>query len=415
MNSVAVLSKPGIKTRVALSLEASSSRSSSKFIQMQVDLIKMPLLATGNPEGPLVIDINASGLRKTKSGFMPKIIIVGGSDKAREAKKSGNLVCNAWVGEKIATSTIDIFPKNHIRLSKEIFADTVADMLPATPPAVLEQVLDRPNNGLALGGFTYGLDKGYDVVDFGAPGSELNNPMLRLMLNVEEALAMYQTEKAEGVHKVVFTPYAPVPLGLINAGREAKIAAQSAGLDLDKFSVMDFLKWQHMKMTMKASKKVKVIDGVEMKASNFAYVGDEDDISTWACCTENPEAAMIELQATSYVPKKEKEEVKKKIEAAGGPHLGIGDNAKKHLDKIQTRNVKQSERKSLAKKGKALPDGSFPIKNKSDLANAKHAVGRAKNPSKAKAFINKRAKQLGEKKIGAVAPPQTMNINSKKK
>jgi hypothetical protein len=65
------------------------------------------------------------------------------------------------------------------------------------------------------------------------------------------------------------------------------------------------------------------------------------------------------------------------------------------------RSVKQSERKSLAKKGDALKDGSFPIKNKKDLGNAKQAIGRSKHPEAARRLINKRAKQLGAPKLGA--------------
>ena len=53
------------------------------------------------------------------------------------------------------------------------------------------------------------------------------------------------------------------------------------------------------------------------------------------------------------------------------------------------------KRQQLAKGGKALPDGSFPIENVSDLKNAIQAIGRAKDPGKAKAHIIKRAKALG--------------------
>src|SRR5580765_5505653 len=64
---------------------------------------------------------------------------------------------------------------------------------------------------------------------------------------------------------------------------------------------------------------------------------------------------------------------------------------------LEKREVKRGERESLASQGKALPDGSFPIKNKKDLANARQAIGRAKNPAKAKALIRRRAKELGVK------------------
>lgn len=58
------------------------------------------------------------------------------------------------------------------------------------------------------------------------------------------------------------------------------------------------------------------------------------------------------------------------------------------------RDVDTDERKDLADKGEALPDGSFPIANCEDLANAVQAIGRAKNPAKAKAHIRKRADAL---------------------
>lgn len=59
----------------------------------------------------------------------------------------------------------------------------------------------------------------------------------------------------------------------------------------------------------------------------------------------------------------------------------------------------EKERKKLAKKKEAMPDGSFPIRNTSDLKNAIQAVGRAKDPDKAKAWIKKRAKALGKENL----------------
>ena len=53
-------------------------------------------------------------------------------------------------------------------------------------------------------------------------------------------------------------------------------------------------------------------------------------------------------------------------------------------------------REELAKSGKAMKGGGFPIENEADLKNAIHAIGRAKNPSAAKAHIKKRARALGK-------------------
>jgi uncharacterized membrane protein YkoI len=53
------------------------------------------------------------------------------------------------------------------------------------------------------------------------------------------------------------------------------------------------------------------------------------------------------------------------------------------------------QRERMAKEGTALPDGSFPIASREDLANAIQAYGRAKDKNAAKAHIVKRAKALG--------------------
>jgi len=59
------------------------------------------------------------------------------------------------------------------------------------------------------------------------------------------------------------------------------------------------------------------------------------------------------------------------------------------------REFSADERQSAANSGAALPDGSFPIKTKQDLHNAIQAIGRAKDPAKAKAHIKTRARALG--------------------
>lgn len=54
----------------------------------------------------------------------------------------------------------------------------------------------------------------------------------------------------------------------------------------------------------------------------------------------------------------------------------------------------QTERMALARRGHALPDGSFPITDAEDLRNAIADVGRAKDPAAAKRFIVKRARGM---------------------
>jgi hypothetical protein len=58
--------------------------------------------------------------------------------------------------------------------------------------------------------------------------------------------------------------------------------------------------------------------------------------------------------------------------------------------------VSRRERKKLAEKGLALPDGSYPIRNVGDLKNAIQGYGRAKNKASAKRHIIKRARDLGK-------------------
>lgn len=55
-----------------------------------------------------------------------------------------------------------------------------------------------------------------------------------------------------------------------------------------------------------------------------------------------------------------------------------------------------SERKDLAEKGEAMPDGKYPIRNKQDLKDAIRLSGSSSTPkSEVKKWIKKRAKELG--------------------
>lgn len=57
------------------------------------------------------------------------------------------------------------------------------------------------------------------------------------------------------------------------------------------------------------------------------------------------------------------------------------------------------QRRKAASKGQAMPGGRFPVKNRADLENAIHAVGRAKGGEAGRAavrrYIIRRAKALG--------------------
>jgi hypothetical protein len=65
------------------------------------------------------------------------------------------------------------------------------------------------------------------------------------------------------------------------------------------------------------------------------------------------------------------------------------------LELAEGRDFKQKERKNLADKGSALPDGSFPIKTVQDLKNAIRLAGNSKDPAAAKRHIKRMARKLG--------------------
>jgi hypothetical protein len=61
-------------------------------------------------------------------------------------------------------------------------------------------------------------------------------------------------------------------------------------------------------------------------------------------------------------------------------------------------DLDMKERRKLAEEGKALPDGSFPIRNREDLKDAIQSYGRAKDKDEAKRWIRKRARELNAEK-----------------
>jgi hypothetical protein len=62
---------------------------------------------------------------------------------------------------------------------------------------------------------------------------------------------------------------------------------------------------------------------------------------------------------------------------------------------IDVADLDTKQRRKLAERGEALPDGSFPIRTKKDLRDAIQSYGRAKNKAEAKRWIKRRATELG--------------------
>jgi hypothetical protein len=91
-----------------------------------------------------------------------------------------------------------------------------------------------------------------------------------------------------------------------------------------------------------------------------------------------------------------------KIHEVASVDRGAGEGVKIMLMKSDAeieaylkREFSDDERQHLASTGAAMPGGGFPIQNKSDLENAIHAYGRAKDKPKTKAHIIARARALG--------------------
>jgi hypothetical protein len=64
-------------------------------------------------------------------------------------------------------------------------------------------------------------------------------------------------------------------------------------------------------------------------------------------------------------------------------------------DAIVKRDYSPKQRRAMAARGQALPDGSYPIADRADLENAIQAVGRASSYEAAKRHIIRRARALG--------------------
>lgn len=106
-----------------------------------------------------------------------------------------------------------------------------------------------------------------------------------------------------------------------------------------------------------------------------------------------------------------------KADAVGTANAWTRGGAKSGGFRTASGNVSAAGRAKAEAKGETMKGGSFPIRNKEDLANAKQSVGRAKNPEAARRWIDKRAKELGAAPIGkadggpTTPPPQGGRYN----
>lgn len=70
---------------------------------------------------------------------------------------------------------------------------------------------------------------------------------------------------------------------------------------------------------------------------------------------------------------------------------------------VAKRDFSTKQREKLAAKGDALPDGSFPIKSKKDLANAEKLESKSKHPAEVAAYIERKKREMGGEKVSKSA------------
>ena len=110
-----------------------------------------------------------------------------------------------------------------------------------------------------------------------------------------------------------------------------------------------------------------------------------------SCPASKPYAVIKETDGSVVACHATKEAAQKQVAALYANEPG----GRMSTTEEDRRTFTADQRKNAAKKGAAMPDGSFPILNEQDLRNAIQAIGRAKNPAAAKAHIKKRARALG--------------------
>ncbi len=101
-------------------------------------------------------------------------------------------------------------------------------------------------------------------------------------------------------------------------------------------------------------------------------------------------ADMIEQMNAPDGGMPDEDDVEKKM----GSEEEMDDEEEDEYTQEMKRMYSDETREEMAKSGMALPDGSYPIKDRGDLQNAIQAFGRAKDKEKAKKHIMKRARDL---------------------
>mgnify|MGYP001610303872 CR=1 FL=1 len=110
-------------------------------------------------------------------------------------------------------------------------------------------------------------------------------------------------------------------------------------------------------------------------------------------------------------PKRGRRETMKELTPALEAYLAR--NVVKDAEAVEKREFSAEERRGVAERGHALSGGGFPIESVADLENAIHAIGRAKNPEKARAHVRRQAARLGRTDLVPEGWSKTMKQKKK--
>lgn len=200
-----------------------------------------------------------------------------------------------------------------------------------------------------------------------------------------------------------------IPGGHVDAGEDFRTAAQRELLEETGIDIPEDILFEVAVATGKDFEIHYFIGHVSEETPAFVVVDSEEEIgSAWI----EPGTELDDYEFIFDM----KDNLKKILGLERGPSNLIkiqkayfnGDISEEvfksyceqHPDEIEKANNKtyfsHKERKDLAERGEAMPNGKYPIRNSQDLKDAIRLVGASDmSESKVKAWIKKRAKELG--------------------
>jgi hypothetical protein len=214
---------------------------------------------------------------------------------------------------------------------------------------------------------------------------------------------------------------AAIPDGLVNPDMD-----QDDDMDMDDFmddmmermgkadvSVGSMVSW-NSSGGRATGKVIRVIRNGKYNVPNsdFTITGTEDDPAVAIRIYRNGEPTdtivghkMSTLRRVGKSMNKDLEDAMSILESMKKAHHNMDEEAKAHhadedmemsMDEDwEKREYTPEQRRAMANRGQAMPDGSFPIATRADLANAIQSVGRAANYAAARRHIISRARDLG--------------------